>query len=427
MSVSLILFVSLAILLLLGVPIAISLGLASLLGLIYSGMPTVYLAQGSFIAVDSFPLMAVPFFILAGNLMETGGLSKRIVKVANVLMGSYTGGLAIVTIIACAFFAAISGSGPATVAAIGSIMIPAMIKKDYGKGFSSAIAASGGALGILIPPSIVMVVYGVVGGVSVGDLFIAGILPGILISTVLIIVAYIISKKNGYKGSGEKFNVRKFLHASKEAFWALLTPVIILGGIYGGVFTPTEAAVVAVVYGFIVGAFVYKELKIGAIYNALYKTAITVGSVMIIIGVATTFGRLLTMYQIPHQMAKFLSDVSTNKYVILMIINIFLLIIGMFMETLATIIILTPLLLPVVTNLGVDPIHFGILLVVNSEIGFLTPPLGVNLFVASGISKISLEKITKSIIPFILGLLIAIIILTFIPQISTFLPNLLNY
>jgi len=427
MSISLVLFGSLAIFLILGVPIAISLGFASLLGLLYSNMPTVYLAQGSFIAVDSFPLMAVPFFILAGNLMETGGLSKRIVRVANVLMGSYTGGLATVTVIACAFFAAISGSGPATVAAIGSIMIPAMIEKGYSKDFSSAVAASGGALGILIPPSIVMVVYGVVGSVSVGDLFIAGIIPGIFISAVLILVGYLISKKNGFKGSGHKFSIKEFIIAVKDAFWALLTPVIILGGIYGGIFTPTEAAVVAVVYGFIVGAFIYKELRLDAIYNALYKTAITVGSVMIIIGVATTFGRLLTMYQIPHKMAIFLSNISTNKFIILMLINLFLLFIGMFMETLATIIILTPLLLPVVTNLGVDPIHFGILLVVNSEIGFLTPPLGVNLFVASGISKISLERITRAILPFIFGLLVAITILTLIPQLSTFLPNLIDF
>lgn len=424
MSISLILFGSLTIFLLLGVPIAISIGFASLLGLVFSNMPTVYLAQGSFIAVDSFPLMAVPFFILAGNLMETGGLSKRLVRVANVLMGSYTGGLATVTVAACAFFAAISGSGPATVAAIGTIMIPAMIKKGYSKDFASAVAASGGALGILIPPSIVMVVYGVVGSVSIGDLFIAGILPGILISVVLIAVGYVISKKKGYSGSGEKFTFKELGVALKDAFWALLAPVIILGGIYGGIFTPTEAAVVAVVYGFIVGAFVYKELKFDQIYNSLYKTAITVGSVMIIIGVATTFGRLLTMYQIPYKMAMYLSSVSQNKYVILMLINLFLLFIGMFMETLATVIILTPLLLPVVTRLGVDPIHFGILLVVNSEIGFLTPPLGVNLFVASGISKISIERITKAIIPFIIALFAAVTLLTFFPQISTFLPSL---
>ena len=426
MSISLVLFGSLTIFLLLGVPIAISLGFASLLGLLFSNMPTVYLAQGSFIAVDSFPLMAVPFFILAGNLMETGGLSKRLVQVANVMMGSYTGGLATVTILACAFFAAISGSGPATVAAIGTIMIPAMVNKGYSKDFASAVSASGGALGILIPPSIVMVVYGVVGSVSIGDLFIAGILPGIVISIILITVGYFIAKKHNYSGSGEKFTFQEFFRALKDAFWALLAPVIILGGIYGGIFTPTEAAVVAVVYGFIIGAFVYKELKFNQIYNALYKTAITVGSVMIIIGVATTFGRLLTMYQIPYNMAMFLSNLSSNKYVILMLINLFLLFIGMFMETLATIIILTPLLLPVVTNLGVDPIHFGILLVVNSEIGFLTPPLGVNLFVASGISKISLERITRAIIPFIVALLVGVTLLTFIPQISTFLPNLLK-
>ncbi len=425
MSISLVLFGSLGLFLVLGVPIAISIGLASLLGIIFSNMPTIYLAQGSFISVDSFPLMAVPFFILAGNLMETGGLSKRLVKVANVMMGSFTGGLATVTIMACAFFAAISGSGPATVAAIGCIMIPAMVERGYHKNFASAVAASGGALGILIPPSIVMVVYGVVGSVSIGALFIAGILPGVVISLTLILTGYLISKKNKFKGSGDKFHMKELLKALKEAFWALLAPVIILGGIYGGIFTPTEAAVVAVVYGFIIGAFVYKELKLPQIYDALFKTAITVGSVMIIIGVATTLGRLMSMYQIPNKMAASLASVSTNKFVILMLINLLLLFIGMFMETLATIIILTPLLLPVVTALGVDPIHFGILLVVNSEIGFLTPPLGVNLFVASGISGVSIENIAKGILPFILALLAAITLLTFVPEISTFLPNLL--
>ncbi|MDK2823910.1 MAG: C4-dicarboxylate transporter, DctM subunit [Clostridia bacterium] len=409
-----------------GVPIAIAIGVATLVSLVAGGIPTTFLAQGSFTAVDNFPLMAVPFFILAGNLMETGGLSQRLVNVASALLGNVTGGLAIVTIIACMFFAAISGSGPATVAAIGAIMIPSMIKRGYGRDYSGAVASSGGSIGILIPPSIPMIIYGVVGNVSISSMFLAGVGPGILVGLALIIVGFIIAKKRNYTGSGEKFNLGHLLKASWEAKWALFAPVLILGGIYGGIFTPTESAVIAVVYGMVVGLFIYKELKITDLPKVFIDSALTVGSVMIILGTSTAFGRLITMYQIPQLVASSIQAFSGNKYVVLMLVNCLFLVTGMFMETLSQVIIFTPLLLPVVTALGVDPIHFGILMVMGAEIGFLTPPVGVNLFVATGIAEVSLEKISQAVLPFILGLFLVIILVTFFPQISLFLPQLLK-
>lgn len=426
MSAPLVLGATLIISLLLGVPIAFSIGTATVAALVAGGVPTEFIAQQSFTSVDSFPLMAVPFFILAGALMETGGLSKRIINVAQCMMGNVTGGFGIVTIIACAIFAAISGSSPATVAAIGSIMIPAMINRGYKKDFAAAVAGSGGGLGIVIPPSIPMIIYGVVTGVSIGDMFLAGFLPGILLSLLMILLVYIISKKRGYVGTGEKFNFGRLIKAIREAIWALLAPVIILGGIYSGVFTPTEAAVIAVVYGLIVGLFVYRELKWQDIPKALISSAMITGSVLIILGTATAFGKLVTMYQIPNQLANLILGVSDNKYIVLLLITALVLFVGTFMETLSIIIILAPLFLPVLTHLGVDPIHFGILLVVGAEIGMMTPPLGVNLFVASGISGLSIERVSKAIFPFVLILILGLIIMLFIPQISLFIPNLFD-
>ena len=426
MSAPLILGIVLIICLLIGVPIAFSIGIATVSALLVGGVPASFIAQQSFTAVDSFPLMAVPFFILAGALMETGGLSKRIINVAQEAMGNVTGGFAIVTIIASAIFAAISGSSPATVAAIGSIMIPAMVKRGYSKDFASAVAGSGGGLGIVIPPSIPMIIYGVVTGVSIGDMFLAGFLPGVFLATLMITVIFLISKKRGYVGTGVKFNFKRFAKANIDAFWALLAPVIILGGIYSGVFTPTESAVIAVVYGFIIGLFVYKELKFKHIPNILINSAMITGSVMIILGTATAFGKLVTMYQIPNQLADLILGVSDNKYVVLLLITLLILFIGTFMETLSIIIILAPLFLPVLIKLGVNPVHFGILLVVGAEIGMMTPPLGVNLFVASGISGLPMEKVAKAIIPFVLILTFGLIVMLFVPWIALVIPNLFS-
>lgn len=423
------LFGTLAICLLIGVPIAISLGVAALVAIYFgSTLPLDIIVQKAFTSLDSFPMLAIPFFMLAGILMGKGGVSKRLLNLASAIAGWMTGGLSIVTIIACMFFAAISGSGPATVAAIGTFMIPAMIAKKYDPGFAAAVPAAAGSIGVIIPPSIPFVIYGVIGNVSVGDMFIAGIIPGILIGLSLMMVAYLISKKRNYKPDDEtqKFNFKDVLVALNDAKWALLIPVIILGGIYGGIFTPTEAAVVAVVYAIIIGLFVYKELDLKGLYDSFMETIIINATTMIIIGLSVSFAYFMTIEQIPNQIAQFLTELSSNPIVILILINLLLLVVGMFIDTISAIVILTPILLPVVMAVGVDPVHFGVVLVANLAIGFVTPPLGVNLFVTSSVGKIKFEKITIAVIPFIITMIICLALITLIPQMSTWLPSLLK-
>ncbi len=424
--VSLVLFGSFVIFLLINIPIGIALGISSLITIIYSGRVDInYLVQNLTTSVDSFPLMAIPFFILAGDLMGKGGISKRLLNVGNALFGRYTGGLGIVTIVSCMFFAAISGSGPATVAAIGGLVIPEMIRKKYSVGFSTSLSATAGSIGVMIPPSIPMVIYGVSGGVSITTLFIAGFIPGIFVGLALILWCYISSKKNNYGEQERKYSAKEIFAAINEAKWALLIPVIILGGIYGGIFTPTEAAAVAVIYGFLVGVFVYRDLSIKDVFDILKKSALTTATVLIILGTANTFGRILTMEQIPMKIANAIISVSDSSVVILLLINLLLLFVGCFMDTTAAIIILTPILLPVAKLIGVDPVHFGIIMVVNLAIGFITPPLGVNLFVACGIGKISLEDLSRSMLPWLVVMISCLMIITFIPEISLFLPKLL--
>lgn len=423
--VALTLFGSFVIFLIFNLPIGIALGLASLSAIAVGGSATMtYLAQSMITATDSFPLMAIPFFILAGDLMGRGGISKRLLSLANMMFGKYTGGLATVTVVVCMFFAAISGSGPATVAAIGGIMVPEMIKQGYPRRYSAGLVAAAGSIGVIIPPSIPFVIYGISSGVSISDMFLAGIIPGLLIGLSLIGINYYKSRKNGYKGVESKHTTGDILKATWEAKWALLVPVIILGGIYGGVFTPTEAAAVAVIYGFIVGVFVYKDLKATDLFDVIKNSALTTATVLIIIGTSTAFGRVLTLEQIPTGVASAITGVTSNPIIILLLINVLLLIVGTFMETLAAIIILSPILVPIATTAGVDLVHFGIVMVVNLAIGFITPPLGVNLFVASGISKASLEEVSVGIIPFLLTMIIVLLLVTFIPEISLFLPRL---
>lgn len=417
-----VLFGTFALFLFLSVPIGISLGLATLATIIFTNTLAIeFLAKELVTSVDSFPLMAVPFFILAGEIMGKGGISDRLFRVANSLVGNKTGGFAIATVITCMFFAAISGSGPATVAAVGGIMIPAMVRQGYDKRFATAVVASAGSIGVIIPPSIPMVIYGVGGSVSIGDMFIAGIIPGILVGIALIIYAYFHSRKMGYTGTDEKTSLIKIVKAVWEAKWALLIPIIILGGIYGGIFTPTEAAVFAVVYGLFAGLFLYRELKIKDLGRVMIDSALTTSTILIIVGTATAFGRLLTMEQIPNKVALAMLSFSESPIVIMMLITILLLIVGCFMDTLAAIIILTPILLPIAINIGYDPIHFGIIMIVNLAIGFITPPLGVNLFVGSGISGLSIETLSRAVIPFFVAMVITLVIIIFIPQLSLLL------
>ncbi|MGI6789761.1 MULTISPECIES: TRAP transporter large permease [Aminobacterium] len=419
-----VLFASLILFFVMNVPIAIAIGLASVAAILFSGsIPPIVVVQKMFTAADSFPLMAVPFFILAGSLMEFGGISRRLVEFANSIVGRFSGGLAFVAITASMFFGAISGAAVATVAAIGTILIPAMVRRGYDKPFATAVQATAGTLGVMIPPSIPMIIYGVLTGVSIGALFMGGILPGILVGLSLMFVAWLISRKKGYRGD-EKSSLNRIWQTFKQAILALLMPVIILGGIYGGVFTPTEAAVVAVVYGFVVGFFIYRELNLSQLKDILVTTVVGTSMIMFIIATSSVFSWILTAEQIPQVVANAILSISKNPIIILALINLLLLFLGTFMETVAAIIILVPVLLPVITQIGVDPLHFGIVLVVNLAIGMVTPPLGVCLFIGCSIADITLEDITRAVWPFILIMIADVLLLTYLPWISTILPRL---
>ncbi|WP_298050340.1 TRAP transporter large permease [uncultured Paenalcaligenes sp.] len=426
--ISLLLFGSFIALLAVSVPVAISLGLASAVALLYSGkVSSSYIAQGLVTSIDSFPLMAVPFFILAGDLMGQGGLSRRLLNVANVFFGRYTGGLAIIAVVTCLFFAAISGSGPATVAAIGGLLLPAMAKEGYEKGYSVGLIASAGSIGIIIPPSIPMIIYAVSANVSITQMFLAGVVPGLLIGLALILVAYLKARKEKYVGNTERFSAAQKWQAIWDAKWALLVPVIILGGIYGGVFTPTEAAAIGVIYGFVVGLFIHKELKLRDLYKVIAESALTSATVIVIVGTATIFGRVLAIERIPFMIADYIVSLTDNPILILLLINILLMFVGMFMETLAAIIILVPILLPVVVAVGVDPVHFGIVMIVNLAVGMVTPPVGVNLFVGARVGETTLEKASVGAIPFILIMIVVLLVITYIPAISLFPLKLMGY
>lgn len=424
---SLILFGGMFLLIILQVPVGVAIGAASFGAVVENGRLSLsYVAQQMITGVDSFPIMAVPLFVLAGELMGGGGISKRLLNVFNEFFGRITGGLAIVTVVVCMFFAAISGSGPATVAAVGSMVYPTLIEKGYSKPFSLALIASAGAIGVIIPPSIPMVMYGVSTGTSITSLFMGGFLPGILIGLALIFWCYFYCKRKGWKGDTDKFSLRRTLLTVWDAKWALINPVIILGGIYAGIFTPTEAAGVAAVYALIVGVFVYKELDLKGLLKLLENSCVTTATIMIILGCASAFTKVLTIEQIPAMVTAAMLELTSSKFVILLLITILLLIVGCVMDTTPAILVLAPILLPVVESFGVHPVHFGIAMVVNLAIGFLTPPLGVNLFVAARVGNEKVDTVIKGIVPFIIVMVACLLLITYFEDISMLLPNLLE-
>jgi len=422
-----ILLLSFATLVVLNVPLAIGMGLASLLAIALTAkVPVFLIAQRMFTGLDSFPLLAIPLFMIAGSLMDRGGISKRLIHLASNIVGSVTGGLALVAVLACMFFAAISGSAPATVVAIGSIMVPAMIKAGYDKDFALGLMAAAGTIGVIIPPSIPFVTYGITMNVSIGKLFMAGVIPGIIMGVSLMIICYIIARRRGYKGT-IKPTLQGFQAALRDSIWGLMMPLIILGGIYGGIFTPTEAATVACVYSLFVGIFIYKELTYQETIKSFSEAGVTAAMVMLIISTATAMGWIMTTEQIPIKVATAISSIADTPAALLMLINLILLITGCLMELNAAIIILGPIFLPLLMKMNIDLIQFGVIMVVNMTIGLLTPPLGVNLFVAGGLRKdVTFNQIVRASLPFTIILIVDLILFTYLPELSLYLVKLLS-
>ena len=421
-----ILFIAFFILLLLNVPIAVCLGAAAVIAMgVDGGTSLVAIPQAMFTSVNSFSLMAIPFFILAGNVMATGGISKRLVNFANLLVGGIKGGLSMAAILASMIFAAISGSCPATTAAIGSIMLPEMEKNGYKTDFSAATVAAAGTVGQVIPPSVPMVTFCVLGGCSVGTLFMAGILPGILMGVVMMVISYIYAVKHKIIPAREKKSLKEILHVLIDSIWAILMPVIILGGIYSGVFTPTESAAVAVIYGLLVGTFIYRDLKLKDIVKILNDSAAGTAVIMLIMATAGGFSWILTSERIPQLIATTLLGLTSNKYVLLFLFNIVLLIAGCFLNPSAAVILLTPIMLPVLTAVGVSPYLVGIVMIVNLAVGQITPPVGSCLYVACNIAHIKLEPLVKAILPYLIALIATIFVITYIEPISLAIPQML--
>ena len=422
-----ILLISFAALVVMNIPLAIGLGLSSLLAIaITEKVPLFLVAQRMFTGLDSFPLLAIPLFMVAGRLMERGGISKRLITLATNMVGSVAGGLAMVSILACMFFAAISGSAPATVVAIGSIMVPAMIKAGYDKDFAVALMAAAGTIGVIIPPSIPFVTYGITMNTSIVYLFMAGVVPGLIMGLTLMVACYIIAKKRGYKGTPRP-TFKEFMISFKDSIWGLMMPIIILGGIYGGIFTPTEAATVACVYSLFIGFFIYKELDYKETIKSFSEAGVTSAMVMLIIATATAMGWILTTEQIPTKIAGVVADFANNTVMLLLMINLILLVVGCLMELNAAIIILGPIFLPLLMQFDINLVHFGVIMVVNMTIGLLTPPLGVNLFVAGSLRKdVSFKQIVKASFVFLVILIVDLFLFTYLPEISLFLVNFLK-
>ena len=411
-------------LLFLSVPVAVALGLSTFItAFIFEGSDILIdLSSNLFQQLDKYALMAIPMFILAGNLLSKGGSAKRIIEFAKAFVGHLPGGLPIAAILSSIVFAAVSGSSPATVAAIGSIMFGAITAAGYPKTYAIGTITTAGSLGILIPPSIVMIIYGVTADESIGKLFIAGIIPGLLIGFMLMAVTYIGAKKLGFKKT-KPATWKERWDKFKESFWALMTIVIIIGGIYGGIFTPTEAAAVSAIWALFVSLLIYKDIKFKDLGDVFFESAKTSGIILFIIANASVFAYFLTLENIPDMLTQFVLDMHLNKVMFLIAVNIILLIAGNFMEPSSIIMIMVPLLLPIAKTLGIDPIHFGVIITINMELGMLTPPVGLNLFVASGITGEPIKEVVKSVLPWFIVMLIGLILITYIPEISLWLPN----
>lgn len=404
-----------------GVPVALSVGIPSFIYILLADMPNMVIIQRLFTGIATSSLLAIPFFVLAGEFMNSGGIAKRLVRLANAMVGNIYGGLGIVSILGCMFFAAISGSGVATTAAIGGLMIPAMVEKRYDRDFASAIIASASPLGVVIPPSISFVIYGVLAGVSIADLYVAGIFAGMIMGLFLILTTLFISKKHDYRGDESKVTGREFLGILKDSLWAIGTPLIIVGGVFGGIFTPTESAVVAVFYGLFVGLFIYKELKLKDLPGIIFRCAKTSASVMFIISNAAIFAWILAYARIPNMLLQAVLNFTSSKVVILLLINIILLIAGTFMETGAIITIATPLLVPLAKKFGIDLIHLGIIISANTAIGLATPPFGVCTFTAASVGETQFHTLVNRLWPLIIALIAAVLLITYVPQLVMFL------
>jgi C4-dicarboxylate transporter, DctM subunit len=419
-----IIFVLLILLMLTGMPISIALGLTVLTFLFtMTSVPIESVAMKLFTGIENFEIMAIPFFILAGNFLTHGGVARRMINFASSMVGHWHGGLALAGVLACALFAAVSGSSPATVVAIGSIILPAMVKQGFPKRFGAGVITTSGALGILIPPSVVMVLYSVTTNTSVGKLFMAGVIPGALLATCLGVTTWFLARKNNFprlpKATwGERFT------AFRKSVWGLLLIVIVMGGIYTGIFTPTEAAGMAAVYAFVIAVFVYKDLKIKQVGKVLLDSAAMSAMLLYIITNAVLFSFLMTSENIPQAMASWITSQGLGQVGFLLVVNVLLLIAGNVMEPSSIVLIMAPILFPVATTLGIDPIHFGVLIVVNMEVGMCHPPVGLNLYVASGITKMGISELTIAVMPWLLTMLGFLLLITYVPQISLWLPNL---
>ncbi|EFP96928.1 TRAP transporter large permease [Vibrio caribbeanicus] len=441
---TIILFGGFLLLLFIGAPITVSLAGASMFAYLVLDKNPIALVQIAFTSVGNFPLMALPAFILAGALMEAAGISKRLVDIAETLAGPVTGGLGAATVMACLFFGAISGSGPATTAAVGMLMVPAMVKRDYDKSYASAVTAASGGLGIIIPPSIPLVIFGIAAlglsappeavakygnfdTLSITKLFVAGVIPGFIMASTLVLTNYIISKRKGYRGLSNQWALSSVGYAFRRGFWSILAPFLILGGIYSGVFTPTESAVVAIFYSLAVGFFIHRQLSMNRVLDSLLTTTRISGRVLLILFAASVFGRLLIEQRIPVAVADSLLGLTDNMYLVWSMMIMLLLFVGMFMETLAAIMIIVPVLLPIMYMLGADPTHVGIVVVCALSIGFATPPLGENIFVASGVGGATVEQITAKIHPFVITSVFGVFLIAFFPALSLWLPRLVGF